>query len=84
MDVKVLAVSTLFFEYLKIKWVNFVNENKLYDWMNAWNPYSYDFKMKYDILTTPQIFVLDENKKIIAKKIGPEQIEEIIKAIQKG
>jgi len=84
MNVKVLAVSTLFGEDGKIKWVNFVNENKLYDWMNAWNPYSYDFKLKYDIITTPQIYILDENKKIVAKKIGPEQIEEIIKAIQKG
>jgi hypothetical protein len=42
------------------------------------NPYSYDFKLKYDVLSTPQIFILDENKKIIAKKIGPEQVEEIL------
>ncbi len=84
MGVEVLAISTLFGEEGKVKWVNFVNEHGLYDWKNAWNPYSYDFKLKYDIISTPQIFILDENKKIIAKRIGPEQVEEIIKAIMKS
>jgi thiol-disulfide isomerase/thioredoxin len=77
-DVKILAVSTLFGEDGKVKWVDFVNQYSLYDWMNAWNPYSYVFKLKYDVLTTPQIYILDENKKIIAKKVGPEQVEEIL------
>jgi thiol-disulfide isomerase/thioredoxin len=76
--VKVLAVSTLFGEDGKVKWVDFVNEHKLYGWINAWNPYSYDFKLKYDVTSTPQIYILDKNKKIIAKKIGPEQVEDII------
>jgi hypothetical protein len=83
LDVKVLAISTLFGEDGKIKWVDFVNKNHLYDWINAWNPYSYDFKMRYDIVTTPQIFILDENKKILAKRINPEQVEEIIKSFSK-
>ena len=81
LDVKVLAVSTLFGEDGKAKWVDFVNEHGLYGWLNCWNPYSYDFKLKYDIITTPQIYILDENKKIIAKKIGPEQVEDIILSI---
>jgi alkyl hydroperoxide reductase subunit AhpC len=80
MGVQVLAISTLFGEEGKEKWVDFVNQHGLYDWLNAWNPYSYDFKQKYDVLTTPQIYILDENKKIIAKKISPDQVEEIIKA----
>jgi thiol-disulfide isomerase/thioredoxin len=84
MGVQVLAISTLFGEDGKVKWVDFVNEHGLYDWMNAWNPYSYDFKLKYDILSTPQIFILDENKKILAKRIGPEQVEEIIKAVMRS
>jgi hypothetical protein len=83
MGVKVLAISTLFGEDGKAKWVDFVNEHKLYDWINAWNPYSYDFKLKYDVVTTPQIYILDENKKILAKRISPDQVEEIIKALIK-
>jgi thiol-disulfide isomerase/thioredoxin len=83
MGVKVLAISTLFGEDGKVKWVDFVNEHGLYDWINAWNPYSYDFKLKYDIVTTPQIFILDANKRILAKKIAPEQVEEIINTLNK-
>ncbi len=81
-DVKILAVSTLFGEDGKIKWVDFVNQHKLYDWMNAWNPYSYQYKIQYDILTTPQIFILDKDKKIVAKRIGPEQVEPMIAALE--
>jgi hypothetical protein len=77
-----LAVSTLFGEEGKIKWVDFVNAHKLYDWMNAWNPYSYQYKIQYDILSTPQFFILDKDKKIIAKRIGPEQIEPLINAYE--
>ncbi len=84
MGAKVLSISTLFGEDGKVKWVDFVNEHGLYDWMNAWNPYSYDFKLKYDVTTTPQIYILDENKQIVAKKIGSEQVEEIIAALIKS
>jgi thiol-disulfide isomerase/thioredoxin len=80
--IQVLAVNTLFGEEGKVKWVDFVNSHHLYSWMNAWNPYSYDFKVQYDVLTTPQLFILDKNKKIIAKKIAVEQIEDIIKAFR--
>ncbi len=80
-DVKVLAVSTLFGEEGKMKWSDFVNEHQLYNWINAWNPYSYEYKLTYDILTTPQIYLLDENKKIIAKRISPSQVKEIIETL---
>jgi len=76
--IQVLAVSTLFGEDGKVKWTDFINSHHLYSWINAWNPYSYDFKVQYDVLTTPQLFILDKNKKIIAKKISVEQIEELI------
>ena len=81
-NIKVLAVSTLFGEEGKIKWIDFVNKHKLYNWMNAWNPYSYQYKIQYDILTTPQFFILDQDKKIIAKRIGPEQVDPLINAYE--
>ena len=81
--IKVLAISTLFGEDGKEKWIDFVNANKLYDWINAWNPYDYQYKITYDIRTTPQIFILDKDKKIIGKRIGPEQVPELIEMYQK-
>jgi thiol-disulfide isomerase/thioredoxin len=82
-DVEVIAVSLQFGVEGKVKWINYINENKFYDWTNAWNPYDYKFKELYDVSSTPQIFILDKDKKIIAKRIGPEQVEEIINVYSK-
>jgi thiol-disulfide isomerase/thioredoxin len=76
--VQVLAVHTTSSVEGKRKWIDFVNEHSLTGWINAWSPYSLDFRDIYDVYSTPVIVVLDENKKIIAKKISPEQVKEII------
>lgn len=83
MNIQVIAVSTLFGEDGKEKWVDFVNQKQLYDWINAWNPYDYKFKEIYDIRSTPQIFVLDRNKKIIGKRLGPENVADLIQVYKK-
>ena len=80
-SVTIIAISTLFGEEGKVKWADFVNENHLYDWINAWNPYSFEYKLKYDILSTPTIYILDRDKKIIAKKVSPQQVAEIITSL---
>jgi thiol-disulfide isomerase/thioredoxin len=77
-DVKILAIHMIASVEGKRKWIDFVNEHHLYGWINAWSPYSYEYKDLYDVYTTPVIYVLDENKKILAKRIGPEQIVDII------
>lgn len=58
------------------KWVKYLRENKL-PWINVgdWVPES-NFRYDYYIESTPQIYVLDENKIIIAKKLGAEQLYE--------
>lgn len=76
--VQVLAVHTMSSVEGKRKWIDFVNEKSLTGWMNVWSPYSLEFKDIYDVYTTPVILVLDQNKRIIAKKISPEQVEEIV------
>jgi hypothetical protein len=63
----------------KVEWVDFINKNKMYDWINAWNPYSFKYKEQLDLKTTNQIFVLDKDKKFIAKRISPEQVPDFIK-----
>ncbi|MEZ5071477.1 MAG: thioredoxin-like domain-containing protein [Bacteroidales bacterium] len=59
-------------------WVDFVNEHGLYDWINCWSPYSNEFRKLYNLQSYPQLFILDENKEIVAKRITPEQAEQII------
>lgn len=76
--VQLIAISLVFSRENKEKWVNYVNEHQLYDWVNAFYPYSVKFKELYDVTSTPTIYILDKDLKIIAKRIGPEQCEEII------
>lgn len=83
MNVQVIAVSTLFGEDGKEKWVDFVNEKQVYDWINAWNPYDYKYKELYDIRSTPQIYVLNKDKQIIGKRLAVENIMELITAHKK-
>ena len=76
--IEVVAVHMLGGEEGKVKWVDFINEHGIYQWNNTWNPYSYQYKIDYAIKSSPVIFVLNENKEIIAKKLSPEQVKEII------
>jgi hypothetical protein len=75
---KVLAIHMISSVEGKRKWIDFVNDHNLLDWINAWSPYSYEYKDLYDVYSTPVIYVLDENKKIIAKRLGADQVAEVI------
>ena len=55
-----------------------MNENQLFGWINCWSPYSNDFRTLYNLQSYPQLFVLDREKNIIAKRVTPEQAEGII------
>lgn len=56
-------------------WQKFIEENQLEEWMNVYDPYRRtNFRTYYNIKSTPQIFILDKDKTIIAKRIGVDQI----------
>lgn len=77
-NVEVISVHVINTVEGKEKWVDFINEHHLYDWINCWSPYSNEFRQLYNLQAYPQLFVLDEDKKIVAKRITPEQAENII------
>lgn len=73
--VQVFAVCT---EVEMEKWRKFINENNL-DWINVADPkLQNNFREDFDIKTTPQIFILDKDKKIIAKKIDEDNMEKLL------
>jgi thiol-disulfide isomerase/thioredoxin len=62
----------------KAKWTRYIEDNKL-PWINGWDPQrSSHFDFYYNIQSTPTIYILDKNKKIIAKKLGIEEISPFI------
>lgn len=76
--VEVISVHVINTIEGKELWVDFVNEHGIYDWINCWSPYSNDFRTLYNLQSYPQLFILDKDKNIVAKRVTPEQAEQII------
>ena len=76
--VAVLAVHSISSVPGKRKWIDYINEHGMYDWINTWSPYSNDYRELYNLNSFPSIFILDEDKRIVSKHIGAERLEEII------
>lgn len=43
---------------------------------------SLNYRNAYDVFSTPKVFLLDENKKIVAKQVGVDQVFDILKDLQ--
>jgi thiol-disulfide isomerase/thioredoxin len=58
----------------KTKWTKYIEDNKL-RWINGWDPQRISrFDFYYNVQSTPTVYILDRNKKIIAKKLSVEEI----------
>jgi thiol-disulfide isomerase/thioredoxin len=61
------------------QWRKYINEFGVQDWIHVYD-YSFriDFKNEFDVVTTPQIYVLDKDKKIVGRRLPAEQLEAFI------
>lgn len=67
----------------RAKWTKYIEDNKI-TWINGWDPTrSSHFDYYYNVQSTPTIYILDKNKKIIAKKLGVEEIGPFIENYRK-
>jgi thiol-disulfide isomerase/thioredoxin len=75
-DMEVFAICT---DTSLNRWKNYVNEYDL-TWINANGTRSAtaNFHDLYDIYSTPVVYILDKDKKILAKRLSVEQTEEFI------
>jgi thiol-disulfide isomerase/thioredoxin len=76
--VEVISVHVINSIEGKALWVDFINKYEMYDWINCWSPYSNDFRRLYNLQAYPMLFIFDKDKKIVAKRVTPEQAEQII------
>jgi len=66
------------------KWRKFIEEKKITDWINVYDKDEKTyFHYYYDIFSTPVIYILDKNYKIIAKRISAEQAKDYILQLEK-
>ncbi len=77
--IKLIAVCSKPKDELPKCW-EYVDENGYQNWMHTTDPYFRSMKL-YNIKSTPQIFVLDSKKEILTKRIGAEQLEEVMDKI---
>ncbi|MEO9802106.1 MAG: thioredoxin-like domain-containing protein [Reichenbachiella sp.] len=60
------------------KWKDFIKKFDL-NWINLGDPnYRSNFRVQYNVRSTPQVYILNKDKEIIAKKLDVEQIETFI------
>lgn len=63
----------------KKEWLEFVNKNHLTGWKNVWDPYrESQFWDYYDVSSTPGVYLLDKERKIVAKKIDAKTLDMIL------
>jgi len=79
-DVKVYSV----YIYHEVdKYMKYLEENKL-DWINVYDGVYYNNVVdKYEVHTTPVIYILDKNKVIKAKKMPVDKIRMIIEDLER-
>jgi len=76
---KGLQVYAIYSMDKKEEWGEFLEKNKLFDWINVWDEqHASQFKILYDARVTPGVYLLDENKTIVAKKLTMDVIKQIV------
>ena len=82
-DIGTFAVLSEPDEPTRPKWHEFIEKHGL-DWLNLdGGEANIDWHEVYDVITTPQIYLLDRDKKILAKKLSAETFEQIINMFEK-
>ena len=77
---KGLEVYAIYSMDNKKEWTEFLTKHDLYDWINVWDEHHTSrFKILYDARKTPGVYVLNENKEIVAKKMTVEQLKNFMK-----
>ncbi len=70
------------------QWKEFINEHKMNNWINVYETEAQrkivvqakqaSYKQLYDVIQTPTLYLLDKDKKIIAKKLTMEQLDDLL------
>lgn len=81
-------------EGTKADWLKFIKDNKITDWNHVYYSKEADkartdngipgYSQLYDVQSFPTLYLLDKDKRIIAKKLTYQQLDEIIQLKKKG
>ena len=78
----------------KESWLKFIRENNLKDWIHVYQTDAQrdedakanrpNYRQLYDVYQTPVLYLLDKDKRIIAKKLNQYQVNEVIELKRKN
>ncbi|GAA0532119.1 hypothetical protein GCM10009415_11970 [Chitinophaga japonensis] len=67
------------------EWLDFIHRHQLDGWIHAWDPQSQsNYRRLYDVYSTPVVYLLDEKKKILAKRLGVQQLNGFLERLAQG
>lgn len=81
-----LSVYAVYANDNATRWKEFINEglyiyNPFTEWANVYDPdYSSGFQMLYNVIKTPQMYLLDRNKVIIGRGLNVKALKELLAA----
>lgn len=80
-----LNVIAIYTDSNKDLWKKYVEDNfsSIYNpfinWINVYDPsYNSNFQVLYNVLSTPQMFLIDQNKTIIGRNLDAKSLEELV------
>jgi hypothetical protein len=89
-----IAVYGVMVDGGKDAWIKYIKENNLNGWVHVYQTAEQkdrenkagkaSYKQLYDVYQTPVLYLLDKEKRIIAKKLTYEQIDEVLKLKMKS
>ena len=85
-DQGVLAVYAVYANDNAQRWKEYIEQelyiyNPFMQWSNVYDPeYDSGFQMLYNVIKTPQMFLLDKNKKIIGRGLDVKALGELLEA----
>jgi thiol-disulfide isomerase/thioredoxin len=78
----------------KKDWLNFIKEQQLQEWTHVYYSKADDkarinnnipgYSQLYDVLTFPTLYLLDKDKRIVAKKLTYQQTDDVLQLKMKG
>lgn len=80
----VLSVYAVYADSNEQRWKNYINSqmyiyNPFMNWVNVYDPeYDSGFQMLYNVIKTPQMFLLDKDKKIIGRGLNVDALKELL------
>lgn len=79
--VEIFAVCAKFRDEVPECW-EYIDDNAIGDWLHTVDPnHRSRYGKIYSVKTTPQLYILDHKKEILSKRIGADQLEEVMDRI---